>query len=151
MSTELSVPNLLSLLKLGRLLPWTEKLPVIQWLLDSGDEAIAAMGYLKVIFADTDDATELKAIHDLVDVLYPVYRTNPFRPADANVIEARFVALGPNPGIAEVATLVPQAAAGSRLANVAKFLLEYSDEAVQVLLTLLMIFGRKQPPTPKLN
>lgn len=144
----LSIPNLLQLI---RALPWTEKLPVINWLLESADEALLAHGYLKTILADTDRATELKAIHELVDVLHPVYWNNPFRPGDPKIIEAKFLALGPNPGLPEIATLVPAAAEGSRLKNVAKFLLEYADEAVAVLLTLLALVGRKQPVVPKLT
>lgn len=153
MSDTRALGNLLNFLpNLGALFSWQEKLPVINWLLDSGDEALQSLPILQVIVADTDAPTELKAIHELVDLLHPVYRASPFNlDADAEkVIEARFVALGPNPGLAEIRTLVPAAAAGGRLKNIAEFLLEYSDEAVQVLLMLLTIFGRK-PAAPKLT
>lgn len=122
------------------LLGWNDKLPVLKWLLDSSDEAIEAVGFIQVILSDTDEATERKAIQDLVGVLHPVYWRSPFH-AGAN-IEA-FAALPPVADVSEVVALLPQAPDGSKLKKAIQFIIEHSDEAVQIILTLLALFGRK--------
>ena len=122
------------------LLGWSDKLPVIQWLLSSTDEAIEAVGLIQVILSDTDEATERKAIQDLVGVLHPVYWHSPFH-AGANV--ETFAALPPTADVGDVMTLLPQAPDGSKLKKAIQFVIEHSDEAVQIILTLLALFGRK--------
>lgn len=122
------------------ILSWSDKLPVIRWLLDSTDEAIAAVGHIQVILSVTDEATERKAIQDLVAVLHPVYWRSPFhKDADAEP----FAALSPAAEVGDVMALLPQAPDGSRLKQVIAFLIEHSDEAVSMILTLLALFGRK--------
>lgn len=122
------------------LLGWNDKLPVISWLLSSADEAIEAVGLIQVILSDTDEATERKAIQDLVGVLHPVYWRSPFH-AGANV--ETFAALPPVADVSEVVALLPQAPDGSKLRKAIEFIISHSDEAVQIILTLLALFGRK--------
>lgn len=121
------------------LLGWNDKLPVIQWLLSSADEAIAAVEYIQIILKKTDEATERKAIQDLVGVLHPVYWHSPFHAAEVE----SFAALPPNAEIGDVMTLLPQAPDGSRLRQAIAFLVEHADDAVSIILTLLALFGRK--------
>lgn len=119
------------------ILGWGDKLPVIRWLLDNADEAFSAIGYIQVILSDTDEATELKAIQDLVSVLHPVWWRSPFNP-DADLVLSLADATD-----AHALALLPQAPDGSKLKQVIAFLVEHSDEAVQIILTLLALFGRK--------
>lgn len=122
------------------ILDWRDKLPAIQWLLSSSDEAIEAIGFIQVILSDTSEEVERKAFHDLVDVLHPVYWRNPFH-AGPNV--QSFAAV-PNVVTQEEAlALLPQAPDGSKLKKAIAFLVEHSDEAIQIVLTLLALFGRK--------
>ncbi len=125
--------------RLGGGLVWSDKLPVIRWLLDNADDAVVAVGHIQVILSETDEATERKAIHDLVDVLHPVYWRNPF----SGDPDATFSTLAPDAGPEAVAALLPQAPDGSKLKEIIAFLIEHADEAVQIILTLLALFGRK--------
>lgn len=134
----MSLLDFLKNLRVGSGVGWDVKLPVFRWFLENADEAYAAMGHMQVILAETDEATEREAILNLVRVLHPVYWRNPF----TGDPDAAF-ALAPGAGHAEVMALLPQAPDGSKLKAIIAFLMEYSDEAVQIFLTLLALFGRK--------
>lgn len=133
----MSLLDFLKNLRGGSAVGWGEKLSVFRWLLENADEGYAAIGHLQVIIAETDEDTEREAILDLVRVLHPVYWRNPFT-GDPDTKLALADATSDH-----VLALLPQAPDGSRLKQVIAFLMEHSDEAVQIILTLLALFGRK--------